>query len=85
MFELLASAAPEAGKPFGDTPDMQPFPLEKHEGTTELFPMPNCFGFELEEATIDEMQDAMANGKLTSVQLVQTYMMRHWQTDEYIK
>ena len=85
MFEVLASAAPEAGKPFGDTPDMKPFPLKELEGTPDLFPMPECFGFKLEEATIDEMQHAMEKGSLTSVQLVQSYMMRHWQTDEYIK
>ena len=47
--------------------------------------MPSCYGFTLEEATIDQMQDAMSSGKLTSVQLVTCYMKRIYQTDQYIK
>ncbi|KAH8179261.1 amidase domain-containing protein [Sarocladium implicatum] len=53
-------------------------------GTEELFSMPDCWGFKLEEATIDEMQKAMEDGKLTSVQLVLCYMMRAHQTQQYI-
>lgn len=60
-------------------------PLEGRAGTADLFPMPECFGFRLEEATIDEMQDAMTSGALTSMQLVQCYIMRTFQTEEYIK
>ncbi|KAK8070423.1 amidase [Apiospora hydei] len=45
--------------------------------------MPQCGGFQLEEATIDQMQAAMENGTLTSVQLVTCYMMRTYQTQEY--
>lgn len=60
-------------------------PLMKDAGTTELFPMADCFGFKLEEATIDDMQKAMEKGKLTSVQLVLCYMLRAQQTHNYIK
>lgn len=54
-------------------------------GSDDLFPMSDCWGFQLEEATIDEMQKAMDDGKLTSVQLVLCYMMRAHQTQQYIK
>nr|VWO98543.1 N/A [Ganoderma boninense] len=59
-------------------------PLQKHAGTEDLFPMPDCSGFKLHEATIDEMQTAMRQGKLTSVQLVMCYLARTYQTQEYI-
>ncbi len=39
----------------------------------------------LEEATIDEMQDAMAKGQLTSVQIAMCCLRRVWQVDEYVK
>jgi hypothetical protein len=51
----------------------------------ELFPMPLCHGFLLEEATIDQMQHALSNTNLTSQQLVACYMRRIYQTDQYIK
>jgi amidase len=35
------------------------FPLQQNAGATELFPMPLCNGFKLEEATIDQMQQAL--------------------------
>lgn len=60
-------------------------PLMEDAGTPELFPMTECFGFKLEEASIDEMQSAMEKGELTSVQLLLCYMMRAHQTQEYIK
>jgi hypothetical protein len=50
-----------------------------------LFPMPPCNGITLEEATIDQLQDYMSRGLLTSVQLALCYLQRHWQTDDYIK
>lgn len=43
------------------------------------------FSFKLEEATIDDMQTAMAKGTLTSVQLVQCYIFRNYLIDDYIK
>lgn len=61
------------------------FPLQQNAGTTELFPMPSCHGFTLEEATMDQMQAAMSSGQLTSKQLVMCYMKRIYQTDQYIK
>ncbi|KAF8507245.1 glutamyl-tRNA amidotransferase subunit A [Gautieria morchelliformis] len=53
-------------------------------GTASLFPMPDCYGFVLEEATIDQMQLAMTQGRLTSQQLVLCYLQRIHQTNVYI-
>lgn len=60
-------------------------PLQENAGTPNLFPMADCFGFNLEEATIDQMQDAMERGVLTSVNLVACYMTRTSQTEDYLK
>lgn len=60
-------------------------PLQQYAGTADLFPMADCFGFKLEEATIDQMQKAMEEGRLTSVGLVTCYMTRAFQTEQYIK
>jgi hypothetical protein len=60
-------------------------PASQRHGSPELFPMPLCHGLTLEEATIDQMQYALSNGKLTSQQLVECYMQRIYQTDQYIK
>ena len=49
------------------------------------FPMPLCNGFKLEEATIDQLQQELSSGRLTSVQLVLCYLQRIYQTDEYIR
>jgi len=49
------------------------------------FPMPMCRGFTLEEATIDQMQDALNHGNLTSAQLAMCYLKRVYQTDSYIR
>ena len=61
------------------------FPLMENADSADLFPMPPCGDFQLEEATIDQMQEAMANGTLTSQQLVLCYMVRTYQTEDYIK
>lgn len=61
------------------------FPLQQNAGTTGLFPMPQCHGFTLEEATIDQMQRALSWGQLSSQQLVTCYLQRIYQTDQYIK
>lgn len=66
-----------------ETPPLTP--LMSNAGSPDLFPMKECFGFGLEEASIDEMQSAMETKGLTSVQLVLCYMMRNHQTLEYIK
>lgn len=49
------------------------------------FPMPLCHGFKLEEATIDQLQEAMENGKLSSKKLVGCYLERIYQTDFYVR
>jgi len=61
------------------------FPNLDDAETPALFPMPPCNSITLEEATIDQLQDYMSRGLLTSVQLALCYLQRHWQTDDYIK
>ncbi|GJC86167.1 putative amidase C869.01 [Colletotrichum liriopes] len=60
------------------------FPLIENADSVDLFPMPLCGAFSLEEATIDQMQAAMDVGALTSQQLVSCYIQRTYQTQEYI-
>lgn len=64
-----------------------PFPYEfpKEENQMDLFPMPKCNGVTLEEATIDQLQDAMDTGLLTTSQIVLCYMQRIYQTDLYLE
>lgn len=50
-----------------------------------LFPMRHCHGFELEEASVDEIQAQLSNGAFTSVQLLECYMDRIHQTQPYLK
>lgn len=87
VVSLLAAAAgasaTSADGVFEFTPNL--VPLQENAGTDKLFPMGDCFGFNLEEATIDGMQEAMRNGTLTSVKLVTCYMTRTFQTQQYIK
>ncbi|KAI0128704.1 amidase signature domain-containing protein [Xylariales sp. AK1849] len=66
---------------FALTPSL--FPSQGNADTTNFFPMETCGEFQIEEATIDQMQAAMQNGTLTSVQLATCYMMRNFQTDGY--
>jgi amidase len=54
-------------------------------GDSGQFPMPLCHGFKLEEATIDQLQQALSNGVLTSVKLAICYINRIYQTDGYIR
>ncbi|CZR60641.1 related to glu/asp-tRNA amidotransferase subunit A [Phialocephala subalpina] len=49
------------------------------------FPIPLCNNFKLEEASIDQLQDAMSDGKLTSVQIVECYLQRVHQVDQYLR
>ncbi|KAK3294160.1 uncharacterized protein B0H64DRAFT_324400 [Chaetomium fimeti] len=60
-------------------------PLQEDAGTTSLFPMPPCGNFDLVEATIDDIQAAMANGTLTSTQLVICCLQRTYQTQDYLR
>ena len=68
-----------------------PFPYEfpflgnASELDAARFPMPQCNGVTLEEATIDQLQDSMSSGQLTSVQIVMCYLQRIYQVDPYIK
>ena len=64
-----------------------PFPYnfpDYDAAPTALFPMPPCNGITLEEATINQLQDAMSSGMLTSVQILDCYMTRVTQTNTYI-
>jgi amidase len=79
----IAIATQDQPSLFGFTPSL--FPLEQNVETPSLFPVEKCGGFQLEEATIDQMQAAMENGTLSSVQLVTCYMLRTFQTNSYAK
>ncbi|KAK5996538.1 Putative amidase [Cladobotryum mycophilum] len=72
----------EIDRLFPLTPSL--IPLQENAGSDNLFPMGDCFGFNLHEATIDQMQEAMKSGRLTSVQLVSCYMTRTFQTQQYL-
>ncbi|KAL2071764.1 hypothetical protein VTL71DRAFT_12999 [Oculimacula yallundae] len=69
------------------TPYPYEFPILQNVSSTSggQFPMPKCHGMTLEEATIDQMQQALSQNKLTSVQIVQCYLKRIYQVDEYIR
>ncbi|KAL4878041.1 amidase signature domain-containing protein [Aspergillus karnatakaensis] len=51
----------------------------------DLFPMRPCKGHQLLEASIDDLQELLSAGKLTSVDLLQCYSERIYQTDSYLK
>ena len=60
------------------------FPDQNAANTSGLFPMPQCHGITIEEATIDQLQQYLSSGNITSQQLVVCYMQRMWQVDQYI-
>lgn len=60
------------------------FPDPDAANSAELFPMPKCHGVVIEEASIDELQEYLSHGNLTSQQLAMCYLQRIWQTDDYI-
>ncbi|OCL12004.1 glutamyl-tRNA amidotransferase subunit A [Glonium stellatum] len=60
------------------------FPPQESTNSPGLFPMPQCHGIALEEASIDQLQDAMGNGLLTSQDIVGCYIQRIRQVDKYI-
>lgn len=80
---VAGTAALDISQVFPTTPNL--IPLQKNAGSDNLFPMADCFGFQLHEATIDQMQAAMSHGNLTSVQLVSCYLTRQLQTQQYLK
>lgn len=49
------------------------------------FPMPDCDGFILEEATVDLLQNAMKKGELTCTKIALCYLQRIQQTNGYAK
>ena len=51
----------------------------------QLFPMPKCYGETLFEATIDDVQKLLSSGRLNSKKLVECYLNRFFQIDEYTK
>ena len=68
-----------------------PFPYEfpnlgnASDVDAERFPMPACNGIVLEEATIDQLQEAMNTGRLSAVNIALCYLQRIYQTDSYVK
>lgn len=69
-----------------NTPYPYQFPVFDQDGEdTCPFPMEKCHGITLEEATIDELQELMNNGNLSSVKLVTCYLQRIQQTDSFIR
>jgi amidase len=62
------------------------FPLQNgSQADSGQFPMPLCYVFKLEEATIDQLQEELSSGRLTSAKLVLCYLRRIYQTDSYIR
>lgn len=85
IWMIALSAHPTEAQNASST-DLTPplFPLAQYADSAALFPMPPCGAFRLEEASIDQMQEAMANGSLSSQQLVTCYIVRTYQTNSYI-
>lgn len=62
------------------------FPLLQDANNTDLlFPMPACHGYVIAEKSIEELQEYMTSGNLTSVQLTTCYLQRQFQTHDYLK
>ncbi|KAJ5279710.1 hypothetical protein N7478_005082 [Penicillium angulare] len=59
------------------------FPRLGAPGSSQ-FPMRNCHGFKLEEASVDDIQARLTNGTFTSVQLLECYLDRITQTQPYL-
>lgn len=71
-----------------DSPYPHEFPVLPDGATIDSggqFPMPSCHGLILEEATIDQLQEALSKGQLTTVKLALCYLQRIYQTDGYIR
>ena len=64
-----------------------PFPYDfpDDRNPVNLFPMPECDGLVLEEATVDFLQHAMKTGQLTSTIIALCYLQRIYQTKDYSK
>ena len=68
-----------------DSPYPYEFPIlaPSTDVFNQPFPMPQCNGVTLEEATIDQLQEAMADGRLTSLQICACFLLRILQVDSY--
>ena len=75
---VCATAAP------GDYTE-SPSTLYNNVSASAWHAMPLCKGHKIEDATIDELQEFMTSGNLTTVQLVTCYINRYYQTNQYIK
>ena len=62
-----------------------PYYFPDQRDLVNLFPMPDCHGVTLEEATVDQLQAAMNKGQLTSAKIALCYLQRIYQTDDYSK
>lgn len=88
VFSVTSYAQPNSSIILAVDPLQQPypyyFPPQDAASTPGLFPMPICHDVILAEATIDQLQDYMSNGALTSLQLLKCYLKRVNQVDGYI-
>lgn len=95
---VLNGSAAEWTRGGNNTPDYldpavaeSPFPYEfpplgdANDLELNRFPMPLCDGVQLEETTIDLIQEAMSKGQLTTSRIINCYLQRIFQTDDYIK
>jgi amidase len=78
--QLIGSQILESPYPY-EFPVLQNGSLED----SGQFPMPLCHTFKLEEATIDQLQQELSSGRLSSVELALCYLRRIYQTDGYIR
>lgn len=60
-----------------------PNPSTQDAVSQGLFPMAHCRGVTLEEVTIDQLQAYMSEGFLTSVDILQCYLARYEQVNNY--
>ena len=74
--DLITSQILESPFPYDFPDEMNP---------DNLFPMPECNGLVLEEATVDFLQHAMETGQLTSTTIALCYLQRVYQTNGYTK
>lgn len=88
IFKLGTNATAFVDSQTLSSPYPYDFPvLDLDEGGEECspFPMQECNGIVLEEATIDQLQQYMDSGNLSSVKLAVCYRERIQQTDSFIK
>lgn len=86
---LVTSCSPSNSTYYLDVDPLQNplpycFPPQNATGTPALFPMLLCRDIVLEEATIDQLQDYMTKGVLTSLEILRCHLKRVAQVDGYI-